>query len=639
MNKEAIIALARTRLAESIDADRENREDALDDLKNIAGFQWLDSIREARETAGKPCITINRLPQFVRQVTGDIRQLNPAINVIPADNAASDEIAQVIEGVTRQIEYSCDASSIYENAAESAAQCGMGYFRVLTQYESDDSFNQEIKLETIHNPFSVYFDPEARKSTREDGMYCFIATQVPEDTFKEDYPGASIESVEIDGNTDGLEHWRDGSDVIVSEYFWKEPFDIEIGLMRDGKVIEKPQAIHDIVKKRTVTKHKVMWAKITGNEVLEGPTEFPCKHIPVIGVMGEEMHIGDRRVRTSVIRFAKDPQQLYNYYSSAQAETIALQPKTPYILSTKQVAGYENDWAAANDDNTAYLLYNPDEKAGVPQRSQPPVASQALAQEAMKAAEDMKATTGIFDAGLGQRSNEQSGVAIRQRQMESDISTSIYTDNLSKAIGHCGRILVDMIPQVYDTNRIVRIVGKDDSRELIEVNGQRFDPMTQEIYDMNPLKEGKYDVRVDVGPNYTTRRQETAESMMQFVQAFPAAGQVAGDLIVRAMEWPDADKLAERLEKILPPGMVEQSQDPQAQQQMMQQQQQAQMQEQQAQQAQQAAQQIEMRKAEAEAQEAEAQAQAAQFKAQEAQFKMMSAQRDATQPSGPYQLG
>ena len=642
MKNQDIIAAARARLSEAIEADRENRVDALDDLEHIAGNQWPESIQKAREAAGRPCITINRLPQFVRQVTGDIRQLNPALNIIPSDSAASPEVAGVMEGLTRHIEYRSEASTVYEGAAESAAQCGMGFFRVLTEYESDDSFNQELLIEAIDNPFSVYFDPEARKTTREDANYCIITDQMKTDDFEKAYPDAAKVDAHFDGETDGLEHWYSEGSVVVAEYFWKEPVKKTIGLLRDGSTIEDPQAFHDVVKKRTVDTHKVMWAKISGNDVLEKPREYPCKYIPVIAVLGEEMHIGERRVRTSVIRFAKDPAQLYNYYSSAQAEMIALQPKTPYIMTTKQVAGYEADWQNANDSNEAYLLYNPDEKApGVPQRSMPPIGSQALAQEAMKAIEDMKATTGIFDAGLGQKSNEQSGVAIRQRQMESDISTSIYTDNLAKAIAACGRILIDMIPKIYDTQRIVRIIGTDEAESMVEVNGMGFNPM-QGAYPVNPLSDGTYDVRVNVGPNYSTRRQETAESMMQFVQAFPAAGQVAGDLIVKAMDWPDAEKLAERLEKILPPGMIEQQEDdPQAQQQMMMQQQQQMMMQQQQQQMQMQMQQAEMRKHEAEAVEAEAQAQAAQFKAQEAQFKMLLAQQNIAQPqlAGPYQQG
>jgi len=219
MKNQDIIAAARARLSEAIEADRENRVDALDDLEHIAGNQWPESIQKAREAAGRPCITINRLPQFVRQVTGDIRQLNPALNIIPSDSAASPEVAEVMEGLTRHIEYRSDASTVYEGAAESAAQCGMGFFRVLTEYESDDSFNQELLIEAIDNPFSVYFDPEARKTTRDDANYCIITDQMKTEDFEKAYPDAAKVDAHFDGETDGLEHWYSEGSVVVVRVF------------------------------------------------------------------------------------------------------------------------------------------------------------------------------------------------------------------------------------------------------------------------------------------------------------------------------------------------------------------------------------------------------------------------------------
>jgi len=623
MNNEDIIKTARIRMSESVTADLKNREDGLNDLEFAAGLQWPPTEKEARETAGRPCLTMNRMPRFVRQVTGDIRKLNPSVKVLAADQEANEQTSELNEGIIRNVEYISDASSVYEGAAESAAQCGIGNFRILTDYENDTSFNQEIKVERIHNPFAVYWDPDARSPTRSDAGYCFITDKMSADDFKKAYPGKDGVDAEHDGNTDGLENWSESGDVIVAEYYWKEPRKIKLGLMADGTTIENPTAAHNVVKVRTVNTHTVKWAKLSGQDVLEGPKDVPSMHIPVVAVVGEEIHVGDRIVRTSVIRFAKDPQQLYNYYASADAEVVALQPKAPYLVTIKQVAGMEAIWAAANDGNKAYLPYTPDEKAPPPQRIPPPVSSNAMQTGMMRAEDDMKATTGIYDAALGGRSNEQSGIAIRQRQLESDISTSIYTDNLAKSIEHAGRIMVDMIPRVYDTDRMMLIVGDDDDQKMVRVNGQEVtigpDGMPQAT-PVNNLSSGKHTVRVSVGPNYTTRRQETAESMMQFVQAFPAAGQVAGDLIAKSMDWPDADKLAERLKKILPPGMISpEDLPPEEQQAMRQQQQQAQAGEQEQKQIQQAMISAEIRSKTAKAYEDEADAAKAGAEAQKTQ--------------------
>jgi hypothetical protein len=627
MTPDDILRQARKRMGEAVDADEHNREEALDDLEHLAGKHWPDEIKRERETANRPVITINQLPQFARQVTGDIRRLNPAIKITPADNEATKDGAEVLSGIVRHIEYRSDASTVYEGAAESAAQCGMGAFRVLTEYESPVSFNQEIRIERINNPFAVYWDPSARTPTREDARYCFITDRMTIEDFEAQYPGKARADADHDESNDILHHWTEEGEVVIAEYFWKKTRKKKIGMLASGVVIENPVAANDLVAVREVDDDVICWAKINGAEVLEGPVEMPWRHIPVVAVIGEEMNVGDRVVRTSVIRFAKDPARLYNFWTSAGAEVGALQPKAPYMVTVNQVRGLESIWATANDTNRAYLPYVPDEKAPPPQRMPPPVASSAIFQEIAKAADDMRATTGIYDAALGGRSNETSGVAIRQRQMESDISTSIYSDNLAKSIAHCGRILVDMIPKVYDTNRFVRTIGDDDQEKMVEVNGMTFDPQTGAV-PVNPLNIGRYDVRVSVGPNYSTRRQETQEGMMQFIQAFPAAATVAGDLIAKSMDWPDADKLADRLKKMLPPGMIDPEDMTPEEQQAMQQQQAMQAQ---AMQMEQAKQQAEIRKTLAGATEDEADAVKAQAEAAKTQMEMamQSGQIDA----------
>jgi hypothetical protein len=629
MKHDDLLKLARTRMAEAIEADRDNRLEEMDDLEKLVGKHWPEDIRREREAENKPCLTMNRLPQFVRQVTGDIRRMNPAIKVIPADRGASKEVADIYEGLIRQIEYASNASRIYERAAEQAAASSIGWFRILNDYESDDSFLQELKIKGIRNPLSVYCDPAAELPTREDAGFIFITEQMPRTAFDKAYPGKSAADVDMDASTDGLEHWQENDKVVVAEYYWKEPVEREIVLLKDGSVIDAEDFVAPMpaIKRRKVKTHKVMWAKISGNDVLEGPQEQPCRHIPVVAVTGEEWHVGDRVHRSSVIRHAKDAQQMYNYWRSAQTEFAALQPKAPYKVTPKQIAGLETFWNQANQKNRPYLPYNPDEKAPPPQREAPPISSQAMAEQTMLAGEDMKATTGIYDSALGNASNEKSGVAIRQRQMESDVSTSIYSDNMGEAIATAGRILIDMIPKVYDTQRVVRIMGDDDQEQMVEINGQMMQagpdgmPVSMPV---NDLTIGKYDIRVAVGPNYATRRQETAEGMLEFIRVVPGAASVTGDLIAKSMDWPDAEKFSERLKMALPPQFRDpDDMSPEEQQQMQQAMQQQAMQAQ----MQQAAQQTEMRKADAEAVEAEADA-------QKAQFEVMNEQLDLAAKNG-----
>lgn len=632
------MALARRRMDDAATADRLNREAGQDDIRFLTGDQWPDDVRQQREREGKSCLTINGLSQFVRRVTGQIRAMNPAIRVIPADSAASPDVAEIMAGMIRQIEYECNGSSVYERAGELAAACGIGAFRIRADYTDPLSFEQECIIEPIHNPFSVFWDPLAKSPDRSDAAYCFIAEDMSVEDFRAQFPDARVIDATSDHHMQGLSHWLHGDRVTVAEYYWIERREATIGLMADGSVVENPRPPMAPVKTRKTTIPVVKWAKISGAEVLEGPLDVPSRYIPVIAVTGEEWPVGEAVYRSSVIRFAKDAQQLYNMARTENAEIIRLQSKAPYIGTTKQFEGFESLWAKANTTNAPFLPYNPDPMApGRPQREQPPVASQAFLNEIQLAAEDMKRTTGIYDASLGARSNETSGVAIQQRQQEAEQANSIYADNVAKAVAQAGRVLVDMIPRVYDTQRMVRILGEDDEERIVTINAivQTADGLAP----VNDLTIGKYDVRLSVGPSYQTKREQAAEGMTSFIQAYPAAAPIIGDLYVRAQEWPDADRIAERLKRAVPPNVLgdedhDQDQSPEAmaqrqqamQQQMMQQhaaQQQAQMMQAQAQ--------IDLAEREAKARKAAADAARAEAEAEKARFELaqMTGQAEA----------
>jgi len=635
MTDDELLEIARKHMAEAQDAEIQQREEAKHDLEFLVGTrQWREEDRRVRENDGKPCLTINALPQYVRQVTGQIRSLNPSIKVSPADGDATKEVAEIYQGLIREIEYRCDASSAYEGAAESAAACGIGNWRVRTEYCDDTSFDQHVVIERIFNPFAVFYDPFAKHPTRMDARYAFIIDSMSREQFKADYPDAADDDLTSEHKVFGSQYWGDKDSVVVAEYFWLDHEEAQIVQLPGGQVVNAkdipPGMMPPGAKKRTVKRPKVMWAKITGQTVLEGPTRVPGRYIPVVAVTGEEWQLGETAFRSGVIRFAKDSQMLYNLSMSSAAEVIYSQPRAPWLVTPNMVAGHEAHWGKANTANLPYLPFNVDEDAPglIPSRVQPPVPSAGLTQMAQIAAEDMKRTTGIYDASLGARSNETSGRAILARQNEAQNSTSVYADNMVKSVAQTGRIIAEMIPEVYDTQRVVRLLGEDDQEKIEVINAV---VMTQNgPAPVNDMKVGKYAVRISVGPSYSTKRQEASEGMMEFLRVVPQAQTVAADLIAGAQDWPDADRMAERLRKILPPGMAdEDEEEPTPEQQQAQQMQM--MQQQAAMQAEQAAQQIGMRKAEAEAAEAEADATKAQAEAQIKQIELAQMTGQLTQ--------
>lgn len=558
MESSELLREARERFERAYTAEQENRSEQIDDLKFKAGDQWPEDIRKQRETEDRPVLTINRMGQFVRQVMGDIRQNSPSIKTRPVDDNADVDTAEIYEGLIRQIEHSSSAPMVYSTAADFQVTCGYGAFRVNVEFCNERSFDRDIKLLRIRNPFTVYFDPDAVELTKKDGKFAFVTETLSKKEFESRFPNATAIDFENALEGESYERWYGEDNIRIAEYWVKEEEEIEIAQLANGEVIEAEKATHfdDVVQKRKAKQETVKQYLISGSDILEEAKEWKIKYIPIIPVYGEEINIEGKTTYQGVVRPAKDPQRLYNYWRTTGAELIALQPKAPYMLTTEQVKGHEKRFKKANKVNLPYLLFNADKlNPGSPKREQPPQPPAAIWQEASIASDDMKAAVGIYDSSLGNQSNETSGRAILARQRESDSANYIYIDHLSHAIEHAGRIIVDLIPLVYDTERVIRILGEDDSEKMVAINKVVQGPQGPEYE--NDLTQGKYDVRVSVGPSYATKRMEAADTMMQFIQSVPGAAQLAGDLIARNMDWPGSDEIADRLAKTLPPGIKE----------------------------------------------------------------------------------
>lgn len=581
---DEILKEARERFQAASDAEEHNRVEMLEDLRFANGEQWPETILQSRKEEGRPTLTINKIPQFLKQVLNDQRQNRPQIKVRPVDDSADIKTAKVLNGLTKNIEEQSSADIAYDTAFESAAGIGIGYFRILTEYSDDDGFDQDIRIKRITNPFTVYCDPDSREPDGSDAKYYFVTEKLKRKVFAKQYPKAT--SFEESGVGESLENWYDEDAVRVAEYWRVVPYRKTIALLSDGTAIEldvDPKLITEttgleIVRTRDVTCHKVEQYLITGREILE-KKEWAGKYIPIVPVLGDELYIEGKRYLRGLIRFAKDPQRMYNYWRSATVERAALTTKAPYIGPSAAFRGHEDKWAQANTRAFSYLEY---EGNTPPQRTPPADVPAGMVQETLTAADDIKAVTGIYDASLGARSNETSGKAILARQKEGDVSTFNYVDNLARAIRHAGRIIIDLIPRIYDTERVVRVLNPQGETDMVPVNQEYLDPETGKFTKFD-LAMGKYDVAVDVGPSYTTQRQEAAESMMEMIRVSPESMGIIGDLMAKSMDWPNSEEIAERFKRAMPPQITggDKGQNGEIQQQeQVQQQMQAQMQEQ-----------------------------------------------------------
>lgn len=569
--KKIKTALERFKLVE--EAESAGRQLALEDIEFRKGDQWPDDIAAARKINGRPCLTINKMPQFVRQVTNDQKQNRPAIKVSPVDDYADKDTAKVLQGLIRNIENQSDAEEAYDKAFQSAAEGGFGYFRIYTDYVDAESFDLEARIGMISNPFNVFLDPYHQKLDGSDAEWGFIVENHSKDEFLRNYPESKLtKDDEWDANVEMHRQWIGEDEIRVAEYFYKEYEKTTICKMSDGRVVDKSELpepneddlylidgiLMEILDERKTTKCKVKWCKLTCSEVLE-ETEWVSKYIPIIPVYGEVLNIDGHIVRESIIRHAKDSQRMVNFWASAEAESISLAPKAPFIGAEGQFEGHEQEWANSNVENMPYLEYKPttlDDGTPVPPPSrnafEPPV--MAITQARQLANEDVKETTGVPDAARGLASPETSGIAIQRRVNQGLTSNFHLVDNLSKSIKHAGRILVEIIPKIYDTPRAVRILGEQDEERIVRINDTLELPEGQKRpYDFS---YGKYDVSVSTGPSYETKRQEARDNLLQMMQFNPQFAQVAGDLLVKNFDFPGAEELAERIKKTIPPDLL-----------------------------------------------------------------------------------
>ena len=589
-----ILAAARSRLDLAMSALSESREDENDDLKFYAGspdncWQWPADVLATRGAVqgqtinARPTLTINKLPQHVRQVTNDQRQNRPGAKVIPVDDNADIEIADIYNGMIRHIEYISDADVAYDTACENQVAYGEGYIRLLTEYCDDDTFDQDIKIGRIRNSFSVYMDPTMQDPTGADAKYCFVTEDLTRDEYERMYPdSAPITTLQSLGVGDqSISNWLNEDTIRIADYYYIDYDRATLNLYPGNATAfagtpedKQLKAFYGKpLKSRESDRPKVRYCKINGYEILE-QREWVGKWIPVIRIVGNEFEVDGRLYVSGLVRNAKDAQRMYNYWVSQEAEMLALAPKAPFIGYGGQFEGYEDKWKTANTQNWPYLEVNPDVTDGqggvlpLPQRAQPPMASSGLLQAKAGAAEDIKSTTGQYNASLGMGSNERSGKAILARQREGDVGTYHYGDNLARGVRHIARQLIDMIPKIYDTQRIARIIGEDGETKMVKINPDQPQAVNKITNDQGIVIEkiynpgvGKYDVVATTGPGYATKRQEALEAMAQLLQGNPQLWQVAGDLFVKNMDWPGAQEMSKRFAKTIDPKLMSDGED------------------------------------------------------------------------------
>lgn len=540
---------------------KKNRESALRCARMVSGIDhWPDEIRRQRELENRPCLTVNKLPKFISSVTGQYRLANMSISVSPADSYADVALAEVYGGLIRAIQYESSAQIAYRMALQASAVGGFGWFRVSREYEENDSWDQVLRIRPIPNPFSVYLDPASYFFDLSDANYVILTDEVAEEDFKRLYPGKETSDLDgTEGSGDKKRSWHNERDktVRVAEYWKREGTTRKILLVNgpDGlRSVFAPseeetedfgmalaESGSQVVRERDIKTTKITTQLVCGSGAITPKLDHIGTYFPFIPVYGEEMVFDGERHLWGITYHQIDPQRIYNFQWTAAVETVALQPKAPYMLTQRQINDGENDhtkhWASVNSGRP-YVLYNPDPNAPVPQRQQPPTIPSGMLELCDRASYDLMETSGIYQANLGESGNEKSGRAILARQKQGDVATATWPDNLRLAMEHCGRVLIDLIPKVYDTQRTVRILGED----LKTVAFKEID------FTSPDASRGKYDLVVTVGQSYDSRRQEAQAGIMEIMKVLPPEALVAVvPILLKYTDNPAAREVAEAL--------------------------------------------------------------------------------------------
>jgi hypothetical protein len=552
-------------------AERDQRQQAIEDalFAHSTDGQWEDDIVEKRKD--RPRYTIDRVSPALDQVNGDQRQNRTQIKIRPRTGGEKD-IAKIRMGLTRSIEAQSDATSIYDMAFDEVITSGYGGWRVLTEFSDDDVFTQEIKIAPIKSAASsLWLDTSATKHDKRDAMWGFLVEDIDIEVFNDRYPDAVINDFSVDTYTKGAcSLWFKDNTVKIAEYWRVELVDREIALLSDGRVIdlkEEEQVLDElaakdviIVQKRKTKLRKVESYIMNGAEILEGPMEWAGKYIPLVPVYGRTYNIEGKEYVRGIVRKAKDPARMYNYTTTTALEATALTPKDPIWITAQQAKGYENELKSFNNNNSPFMVYNPDPLApGAPQRTGAPSVQQALIQQQSQAAMDIYATTGIQPPSLGLNPEMQSGKAIIAQQKMGDRSTFVFSDNLYKSIKFTGDIIDDLTPRIYDTQQVVTVLNFDGTTEDVEINTAALDKFNQPITDeqtgeqviVNNISAGKYETYVEAGPAYNTLREESSQQLIELANGNPEVGSMIMDVIIKGLNIIDSEEVVKRVRKKL----------------------------------------------------------------------------------------
>lgn len=574
--------------------------------------QWTaQEISEYRQEF-KPRMSFNMAPRFILNLQGEFASNTPALQSRALDNStASQARIDLSEGITRKISFDSRNNIIYQTTFGCALSGGYGAYGTEVVPETVMSFNLIPRFYLIQDPTTCFWDPSARDPDKGDGALCGRSFTMSKDEFKSRFPDVEApESYSAANSFSRSFSWLTENDIVVVDYYEKEYFKRHIAQLSDGAVMDFDKAEElverstniankikklsenslepiqsqqipklEIVKDGMVDDFKIVFYRAVKGQIIDR-SEWDGKKLPIIFQPGVSRWVDGKEKTISFIHWMKDAQRAYNYSRSEYMYRLKLTRYEPFLLSEGMAQGHEREWKEAHRARAA-LFYKEVPSGKIPVRQPPQEVPQSLLAASNQSLSDMQNTTGRFEANLGAQGNETSGVAIQSRQAPGNMNAFQFFENARLAIESGARVISDLLPKLFDTERNVS-VQQDNGKIISKTINVKDDDDTS-----LPLEE--LNIQITVGSSFEQQQAQAVEQLLSLVSALPPLGAVVPDLVVENLNIKNAPQLVKRIQDfVLNPMMVAQeSGDPQKIQQ-------AQAQTQQQQQVQQAMEQLQM---------------------------------------------
>ena len=553
-----------------------NNTSGQEDRSFLFQSQWDSSEIADNRVLGKAQLQFNHLYDFYRRAIAEQRKNTVSIEIRGTNNAKEldQNVIDIHEAVLRGIAYDSKASQVYQGCFATQLHTGYGVIRVKGIWESEKSFNQKLIIENFENPERTFFDLNAKLPDKSDGDFCGAYTSYSKDEFKKLYPDVDVNSLTGINSVQSNFTWGSSSSVTIAEVYYKEHYEETLYLLENGETLtskeyknlkeivaearlsgitdEMLEELNDsmeIKKRRKTQRVRMKSAIISGNEVIERK-DHPGSMLPMVYVDGDSYKDNEQQYTQTFIKHAKDAQRFLNYCAIEIATALKNSRREQWMATPEHIKGFEKLWK--NPEKQQGVMLANESRGTMPQKMPPSELPQTLLHQYQRAEQDLQAILGMYEASRGAQGNETSGVAIGNRAKQGQNAMFVYFDNLNRGIESVGRVVLDLMPQIYDAERLVSSLDKNSKASSVKIN--EYDPITDSYH--NEIKDYNWEINVKVGASFEAQKQESLQTLVQLTQVSPDTFPMVADLIAENLDLRNTPQLVERFKNFVPPDVL-----------------------------------------------------------------------------------